>query len=569
MNFKSSLAMMLGLGLWAGTVRAQSQTAPYLLLSSARPSPVRAVAPDNPNSSCGKMALAELARLLKGDTFDARSILQTPAPPEGFSLEQLAELADANGLGLTAVKWNGEGELPAPSLIHWSRGHYAVLVAQDGRGCRLLDTLWGPRWAGLDEIKGQASGNFLIPKEWLKTRVSSYTPLSSGEAGFIQGRVSITHYFGTNSSPNPDSDGSCTGGPNGGGGGPNGSPNTSTPSAAAGSAPCASCGGGDSTPGATGRHQQCPDCEGKEGMAYWRVSEPYLNWWIYDKPLGYQPALGGRVSFQLTYNERKSEDTFPPFGLGPGWNCSWITYIDQVDGGRARLFVAGGGDRTYVNNQYDFYDQTFLLRQTNGQTDTIVSVYRNYPDLVSTYGVGENLVYNLTFVTNNVADNLAGYVLYRPDGTTQVFSQLETNGGGGGVAFLRAYLTQEVLPDGTYNQFVYGRVSGGVVVLKQMIDTDGQTNTLSYTNTALPWLITSVTDRFGRAANFQYNSGGYLTIIIDPENISSGFGYSPTTNAYTTNWITSMTTPYGTTTFQPEEHSASNEIGRASCRERV
>jgi ABC-type bacteriocin/lantibiotic exporter with double-glycine peptidase domain len=177
MNSKSFLAIVLGLGLWAGTIRAQGQTAPYLLLSSTRPLPAPAAAPDNPNSSCGKVALAELAQLLKGEPFDVAPILQTPAPPEGFSLAELARLGEANQLGLAAVKWNREGELPVPSLIHLSRGHYAVLAAQHGGRYRMLDPLWGPRWFTLDQIKTQASGNLLIPEAWLKNHVSSYTSL--------------------------------------------------------------------------------------------------------------------------------------------------------------------------------------------------------------------------------------------------------------------------------------------------------------------------------------------------------------------------------------------------------
>ena len=33
-------------------------------------------------------------------------------------------------------------------------------------------------------------------------------------------------------------------------------------------------------------------------MPVWDVSEPYINLWLYDEPLGYQPGLGPRLSFQ-------------------------------------------------------------------------------------------------------------------------------------------------------------------------------------------------------------------------------------------------------------------------------
>lgn len=551
MNFKTSLVMVLGLGLWAGTVRAQNQTAPYLLLSSARPSSSAEAALDNPSSSCGKVALAELARLLKGEPFDADPILQTPTPPEGFSLAKLARLAEANGLSLSAVEWAGQGELPVPCLIHWSFGHYAVIVAGDGQRYRVLDHLWGLRWFSLDEIKEQTSGNLLVPEAWLKTHVSSYRPLSSEEASLILGRVSPRFPDGTNSTPNPDNDGPCNGGPDAGGGGPAGDPNNSSPATppgqTGGGTGCASCTGGEATPGGTGRHQQCPDCS-QTGMAYWRVSEPYLNLWIYDEPLGYQPAIGGKASFWLAYKQRNIDPVVPTYGFGPGWNCPWVTFIDQITVNIARLFVPGGGNRTYVGGLHDFYSNTHAQRLGNNSTDTITTIYPNYTDLIAAYYPLENTVYTNGWVTNTLPNNLVGYALSYPDGKVEIFDQLETNGVGVST-FIRAYRTQVIWPDGTTNRFIYVGAGAGVR-LQQMIDAEGRTNTLSYTNLSYTRLVTSVQDPFGRTAYMTYDNTGVLTNITDPENISSGFHYSPTTG-----WITGMTTPYGNTTFQLENHS--------------
>src|SRR5688572_23364047 len=40
------------------------------------------------------------------------------------------------------------------------------------------------------------------------------------------------------------------------------------------------------------------------GMPGWRVSEPHVTLWIDDQPLGYTPALGPEVAFQLSYSQR-------------------------------------------------------------------------------------------------------------------------------------------------------------------------------------------------------------------------------------------------------------------------
>src|SRR6266702_639265 len=61
----------------------------------------------------------------------------------------------------------------------------------------------------------------------------------------------------------------------------------------------------------------------------WGVSEPYLALWFDDEPLGYQPALGPRVSLALAWKQRETTMGSDPaiFGFGPNWNFSWISYV--------------------------------------------------------------------------------------------------------------------------------------------------------------------------------------------------------------------------------------------------
>src|SRR5208283_4118455 len=47
------------------------------------------------------------------------------------------------------------------------------------------------------------------------------------------------------------------------------------------------------------------------GCPTWTVSEPYINLRLDDEPLGYQPPIGPRVSFHLSYRQRGSVTAYP------------------------------------------------------------------------------------------------------------------------------------------------------------------------------------------------------------------------------------------------------------------
>ena len=74
-------------------------------------------------------------------------------------------------------------------------------------------------------------------------------------------------------------------------------------------------------------------------------------------------------------------------------------------------------------------------------------------------------------------------------------------------------------------------------------DAIGQVTTVSYENTNAPLRITKVTDPFGRYATFSYNGSGQLTNIVDVLGLSSSFSYG------TGDFISALTTPYGTSSF--------------------
>ena len=83
--------------------------------------------------------------------------------------------------------------------------------------------------------------------------------------------------------------------------------------------------------------------------------------------------------------------------------------------------------------------------------------------------------------------------------------------------------------------------------LVAITDAIGQVTTLSYELPADPLKITKVTDPFGRFATFGYDATGRLNRITDVIGITSSFDYG------TGDFLKSLTTPYGTTTFRMAE----------------
>jgi RHS repeat-associated protein len=246
------------------------------------------------------------------------------------------------------------------------------------------------------------------------------------------------------------------------------------------------------------------DCGGK-GMPTWSVSEPFISLWLYDEPLGYQPAVGLRVSFELVFKQRESTAGLNPnlFGVGKRWNCSWLSYVTH-QGTSNTVYYAGGGQESYSSTNIDYLTNTQLTGDT----------------------------------TN-------GFTLSYPDGGQDIYGFIVTNSAG---AFQMAFLSQHLNAQGqaiTLNYASYTPGSTPVIRLQSVVDGDGRTNRIYYnsSNSYSTNLISQVVDPFGRTNFLAYNSNGDLTNITDVAGNSSALSYD------TNDWVTNLTTPYGTTTF--------------------
>jgi RHS repeat-associated protein len=126
-----------------------------------------------------------------------------------------------------------------------------------------------------------------------------------------------------------------------------------------------------------------------------------------------------------------------------------------------------------------------------------------------------------------------------PNGSKEVFSQSD-----GSPSYpRRIFLTSVVDAAGNSTTLTYD----GSFRIRSITDSLGQSTNLTYGVAGDPLKITKVTDPFGRFATFEYTSGN-LSKITDPIGIESGFRY-----ATGSDFINSMTTPYGTSTFAKGE----------------
>ncbi len=297
------------------------------------------------------------------------------------------------------------------------------------------------------------------------------------------------------------------------------------------------------------------------GMPVSSVHLMTVNLQVRDTPLGYAPPVGPPVRFTVRYNHRGAGRNV----LGQNWTDDWISWITdspQSPLADVKYHPGGGGARTFTG--FDPNTQTFAYQQ-----------------------------YDQTLLRRTGPDS---YELVWPDGSKKVFAKPDGSVG----STRKVYLTQIADPAGNALTLSYN----GEMEVTAITDALGQTTTLSYgeiTNSPPPcpcidvdandfgtgvrffFALTNVTDPFGRSATFHYSlqnagcprikmvlngipvvtddaccSNTFLSLdsITDVQGLTSHFTYD-SRGAYSSvsAVMTSMTTPYGTTTFSTDNGS--------------
>ena len=280
-------------------------------------------------------------------------------------------------------------------------------------------------------------------------------------------------------------------------------------------------------------------CPNDRGMAAYDVNALLVSLAISDVPLSYSPPRGPSIAFSLRYAQREANQptSFNYWNFGNRWTCNWLSYI--IDNHQytwnGTTFVATGGSSSAP--------KTYL--QGGGTEDYASSVISPTGD-PNTVHWSPGPYGNVELVQTGADRFERRYY----NGAKQVFSQIELAS-----TFPRkVFLTQEIDPYG--NSVSYGYDSS--LRLIAVTDALGQVTTLTYGMTADPLKVTQVTDPFGRLARLEYDAqstAGRVNKIVDSAGYESTFVYG------TSDFINSMTTPYGTTSFVRADVTTDSTLG--------
>lgn len=266
---------------------------------------------------------------------------------------------------------------------------------------------------------------------------------------------------------------------------------------------------GHCAPGMPMYDEPCGCGDGPAGMPTYALHPLVASVVLRDTPLGYTPLRGPAIQFRLLYNHRNDpQPQVPEYGsMGPMWDFEWQSFVIDKP-----FYIFG-----------EYHAATVQLRGESREA----------------YGAIPGTHWRSRATLTKVADDPPRFERKLPDGTLEVFTLPDRPASALG---RRTFLTEVIDPQGQTLTFTYD-ASFRLVALSDAL---GQVTTLEYLDPAWPMWITKVTDPFGRFATFTYDALGRLEAVTDVAGMTSRFTYAQD------DFITSMTTPYGTTAFRHE-----------------
>jgi RHS repeat-associated protein len=407
---------------------------------------------------CGPLALNSINNLLNPEDRLNPILLNAASSRSGFNIKELKGLSDRLHLPLRLARRSpGNQTFPVPAVVHWKVGHYAALIKNEGEYFLVADPTFGRKlWVSARALEEQSSGYFLIPTERFG---AGWSDVDETEATTVWGRGVTT-----------GSD-----------------PNATTPYDL----------------------KQSPDCVGDSfGMPTYSFHLLLASLNLEDTPLSFQPPVGQRVDFTLTYNQRDANQQANAgySSVGEKWTCNWISYIQDNPNlsGDVLYYIPGGGAEIYSLNTRGGYDIQ----------------YRSQGRLVKV--------------------NSTTYNLFFPDGSEQVFARPD-----GSVGNTRKVFLTQIIDSTGYAYNVNYDVNN---LLSSVTDPVASRTNLTFFYASDPVSgptnrIMQVQDRYGRTATLSYlNLGSNLKSITDVGQLTSSLDYAGT-------FVTKLSTPYGDTTF--------------------
>src|SRR5207244_7175590 len=167
---------------------------------------------------------------------------------------------------------------------------------------------------------------------------------------------------------------------------------------------------------------------------------------LFNQPLTYKTS-SGQLAFSVAFKQRNNRPTTYAFGLGSGWESSWLSYVRWSNNGISNAvvgptFMPLGGQRHYVGDgtTKDTKSASTMLTQYDGSGNVVTFTIKN-PD-------GSRLVYGYR-ISISASENYA-------------------------------FLANQIDPVGHTNTFIYETLSGPLVRLTTVFDADGTTNIVRY-----------------------------------------------------------------------------------------
>jgi RHS repeat-associated protein len=446
---------------------------------------------------CGPKALRNMLVTLKAKKKQIRIADDARSGPHGFTLADVAKLADKTGFKYKLIRREPGQPVPVPSVINWNVHHYAAIIGKTSDGKYLVaDPTFGDGGHELSQktIDAEGSGYFLVPAKMATIKKSGWRIIDAKakEAQDVYGMGSTT--TGTLGNTAGFNCWSCALAEFGN------ELVTDFRNAIAGHMPA-------ETLAANG-HQ----------MSAAVVQVGNVNLHIDDTPVGYKPQVGPSAKVSVFYNamEGLQPATFSFSNLSPTWSHSWMAYIyddpTSATGGLPQRQAAGGGG-WQLPSGYPYVNRgSYCTYQWEEPGSSILA---RYP----------------------CTGTATQYILYLADGSQQVYNLFNS-----ATTYPRTiFMTKYIDPQGnatTVNYYSQFRITSTT-------DAMGRNTTYSYGLTASPLLITQITDPFGRFSAMTYDSNHRLSTVTDPIGITSTYNYLSPSSTF----ISSLVTPYGTSTF--------------------
>jgi RHS repeat-associated protein len=264
---------------------------------------------------------------------------------------------------------------------------------------------------------------------------------------------------------------------------------------------------GHCTPGKSFDDEPCGCGGGGAGMPSYTLHPLTAAVILNDVPLTYSPPRGPAINVHLRYNQRtqRLSQTQDHWNIGPQWSLDWHSYVTD--------------NNTSVLAPYEWTH--VLLRGEGSESYNSYSGYTHWKSRAE---------------LSKVAHDPPRYERGLPDGTVEVYAFPDR---AASLPNRKVFLTEVVDPQGQTLTFTYD----SNVRLVSVTDAIGQVTTLDYDDPADSMRVTTITDPFSRTTMFTYDSAGRLASITDAIGMTSRFGYADD------DFLLTMTTPYGTTTF--------------------